>query len=187
MKRTATVALMALMLGTAALSSCKGPESEVDVNIINYNNTSFQIAKGYKHRVEELKKKGLFKYNVYVMSDGVNLDADYKPTGSGSLISFTVYSKSGFDISQGEYPLDGWLAQDSITAENCNVWVNYDFAADHGEMHKRIKWGSFKFSNLGSTIKIKFNLQDKPTFVEPMDTVCTFRGNFYGVLGDLNK
>lgn len=180
---------MAILLSTAVLLSCKRVESEVDVNIININHpyTSFSIDKGYKHRVEELKKKGLYKYNVYVMSEGVNLDGDKNPTGSGSLITFTVYSKSGTDISMGEYPLDGYHGQDSITAENCDVYVNYNFDAMQGDMHKHIEWGSFKFSNLGSSIKIKFNLQDKPTLVEPMDTVITFRGNFYGVLNDLNK
>lgn len=160
------------------------------MNIINYKGTSFSLAKGYKHRVAELKKKGLWEYKVYLLGHGVDLAIQEDgpvPTGNGSLISFTVYSQSGSDISMGEYPINGYLEQDTITAENCQIKLNYDFSTNEGEAYD-INWGSFKFINLGNSIKIRVNLQDKLHIPEyAYDTIVNFRGYFYGNLEDLNR
>lgn len=194
MKRTLSLAAIIafVALGMICLAGCKEHSNEVDVNIINYKGTSFSIAKGYKHRVAELKKKGLWEYRVYILGHGVELDIQENgpvPTGEGALITFTVFSQSGSDISMGEYPINGYgyIEHDTITAENCQIKLNYNFSTNEGEVYD-INWGSFKFFNLGNNIKIKVNLQDKLYIPEyTYDTIVNFKGYFYGTLEDLNR
>lgn len=187
-------AISLVVVGLLSLASCKKPKDEVDVNIINFSNTQFKIDKGYKWRYAENRKDNLFSYRVYLMSEGLSLDLgnkisddEFAVTGSGSLITFKVHSKSGFDIAAGEYPLDGWHSKDSTTAEDCKVMIDYNFDAQDGSLYD-LPWGSFKFTNLGNSIKIKVNLQDK-LWIDPYayDTILTFRGYFYGTLEDINK
>ena len=166
--------IFALFIG-AMMCSCSDTEEDVDINIISNGNSTIAISKGYKYLNAEMVGNA-YKYNIYLMDANVGFaDSTAGYTGTGSLIKFSLYSDNNFDVAPGSYTVDMFNSCDLFTAQNCAVFLNYNFAADTGRVCN-ITGGIAEFVNMGATIKIK--LRPLVDHSEEM-----FVGTFHGVLG----
>lgn len=158
------------------ISSC-GSEEETSNNIISFNGGQFRLYKGYQYKFSStIPETGSTPFVVFLLGDGVSYDQTSSVfSGTGSLISFYMYSETDAEIKQGDYTIDIFSKKPIFSADSCFILYNYDFSQDTGKLYN-IKGGTFNVKNLGSVMSYEISLVT--------DTLL-FKGDFKGPIQNL--
>lgn len=158
------------------LSSCSGSDDDTSNNIIKFNGGKFRLYRGYQYKYSEAMAEQGTPFVVLLLGDGVSFDKSSSTlSGTGSMISFYMYSENAAEIKQGEYTIDIFSKKPVFSADSCEVFYNYDFAQDTGK-YFNIKGGTFNVTNLGSVMSYEISLVT--------DTIL-FKGDYRGPIQTL--
>jgi hypothetical protein len=139
------------------LSACKGDNEGTD-NIISFYGAKFKLNKAYEYKYSDILETGSTPFVVMMMSRGVTYnETTDELTGIGSMISFKMYSENQSEIKQGFYTIDIFSLDSIYTADECEVYYNYDFQQDTGHYYN-VNSGTIEVENLGSVMKYDMNL-----------------------------
>lgn len=158
------------------ITSC-GTDDETSNNIISFNGGQFRLYKGYQYKYSStIPETGSTPFVVMLLGDGVSYDQSSSVlSGTGSLISFYMYSETDAEIKQGDYTIDIFSRKPIFSADSCFILYNYDFSQDTGKLFN-IKGGTFNVKNLGSVMSYEISLVT--------DTIL-FKGDFKGPIQTL--